>query len=64
MKEKNRHQVRLTTGTCRKLLSIMRVITSTTLCCGDTVMSLLWGVMMLLTGSSDELLPLTTTFVR
>lgn len=42
----------------------MSVITSTTLCCGVTVMSLLWGVMIALTASSEELLPTTTTFVR
>ena len=55
---------RRTTGTWRKLLSVMRVMTSTTLCWGDTVMSLLWGVIMSLTGSSDELFPSTTTFVK
>jgi len=42
----------------------MSFMTSTTLCCGETVINLLCGVIIVLTGSSDELLPTTTTFVR
>jgi len=54
----------LTTGTCRKLLSIMSSMAARTVSSGVTVFSTLSGVMISSTLSVALLLPDTTTFVR
>ncbi len=53
-----------TTGTCRKLFSIMSSMAASTVSPGVTVFRTLSGVMISSTLSVAELFPDTTTFVR